>query len=87
MLHALAHLLCGLVGEGDCQDVPGRDTFVGDQVGDAVRYDARLAGAGAGENEQRAFRVFDGSALFRIERRKEVSHEKQSAISNQPAPG
>ena len=33
------------------------------EVGDAVREDARLAGAGAGEDEQRAVAVDDGVAL------------------------
>ncbi len=36
-------------------------------MGDAVRDDTRLAGAGAGEDEQRAVDVFDGRALFGIQ--------------------
>jgi hypothetical protein len=40
---ALAHLLRGLVGEGDGEDVVGRDAALGDEVGDADGDDARLA--------------------------------------------
>ena len=43
-----------------------------DQVGDAVREHARLPGAGAGDDEQRAVDVQDGLALGRIEVGEEV---------------
>ena len=42
-LHALAHLLRGFVGKCDRENVPRRDAFFGDQVGDAMCDDARLA--------------------------------------------
>ena len=73
-LHALPHLLGGFVGEGDREDVPRRHAFFGDQVGDAMSDDARLAGAGAGENQQRAFGCLDGFALLFVEGRQEISH-------------
>ena len=39
----------------------------GQEIGDALRDDAGLARAGAGEDEQRAVDVQDGLALFGIE--------------------
>ena len=56
------HLAGGLVGEGDGEDVAGADALL-QQVGDAARDDARLAAAGAGQDEQRPFDVRDGLAL------------------------
>ena len=50
---ALPHLLRGLVGEGDGEDLALLRQAGPDQVGDAVGDDARLARAGAGEDEQR----------------------------------
>ncbi len=64
---ALAHLAGGLVGEGDGEDAPRGDAALADQVGDAVRDDAGLAGAGAGEDEQRAVTVGDRLDLGRIQ--------------------
>ena len=61
-LDALAHLAGGLVGEGDGEDVAGPDALL-EQVGDAAGDDARLAAAGAGQDEQRPFDVRDGLAL------------------------
>jgi hypothetical protein len=65
-LDALAHLLGGLVGERDRQDLvgPGLPRVV--EVGDAVGQHARLARAGAGEDEQRAVAVHDRLALGRV---------------------
>ena len=40
---------------------------LGKQVGDALRDDARLAGAGTGEYEKRAVNVQDRLALFGIQ--------------------
>jgi len=63
-----AHLAGGLVRESHRQDGPWRDREVPDEVGDTVRQDARLAGAGPGQDQQRARGVDDGLALLRIER-------------------
>ena len=49
-LDALAHLLCGFIGEGDRENIPRRDAFFGDQVSDAMGDYARFAGAGAGQD-------------------------------------
>ena len=65
-LDALAHLPCRLVGEGHRQHVVGLGVPVADEVGDPIGDDARLAGAGAGEDEQRSIAMEHGFALFRI---------------------
>ena len=59
-----AHLLGGLVGEGDGQDLIRPDPFV-DEMGDAAGDDARLAAAGPGEDEQGAFGAQHRFALGR----------------------
>ena len=66
LVDALLHFAGGLVGEGDGEDVSRRDA-PGDEVGDAERDDARLAGAGAGQDQHRAVQRFDGLALLGIE--------------------
>ena len=65
-MDAFLHFAGGLVGEGDGEDVSRRDAF-GDEVGDAERDDAGLAGAGAGQDQHRAVQRFDGLALLGIE--------------------
>ena len=64
---ALLHLARRLVGEGDGEDLAGERTARGEDVGDARRQHARLAGAGAGEHEHGAVERFDGRALLRVE--------------------
>ena len=64
---AFLHFAGGLVGEGDGEDVAGRDPL-GDEMGNAERDDAGLAGAGAGEDQHRAVQRFNGLALLGIER-------------------
>ena len=63
----VAHFLGGLVGEGDGEDLVGLRVAVGDEVRDAMRDDARLARARAGEDQQRAVDVQDRFALFGVE--------------------
>ena len=64
---ALLHLARRLVGEGDGEDLAGEGAARGEDVGDARRQHARLAGAGAGEHEHGAVERFDGRALLRVE--------------------
>ena len=45
----------------------GADADGADEVGDAVGDDAGFAGAGAGDNKERAFDVFDGFPLGGVE--------------------
>ena len=65
------HLVGGLVGEGDGQDLERADPVVADQVGDAVREHPRLARPGAGDDQQRAVGVGDRLRLDRVEPREE----------------
>lgn len=53
-----------LVGEGDGEDLEG-GAAGRDQVADAGRQHAGLAGAGAGQHQNRAFRRLDRLALLR----------------------
>jgi hypothetical protein len=64
---ALAHLARGLVGEGDHQHLRRPGLALGEDVRDARGEHARLARARAGEDEQRAFGVEHGLALFGVE--------------------
>ena len=57
----------GFVGEGDGEDGVGRDAALLNEIRDAMRDDAGLAGAGAGEQKHRAVDGFDGFALLRIQ--------------------
>ena len=68
-LHAVAHLLRRLVREGDGEDLVRIDVADGEQVGDAVRQDARLAAARPGHDEDRPFGCRDSLALLRVEAR------------------
>ncbi len=66
-LDALLHLARGLVGEGDREDLARVHTARAEQMRDAVRQDAGLAGAGAGDDEQRAAGVDHGGLLLVVE--------------------
>ncbi len=66
-LDALAHLLRGLVGERDGEDLVRARLLGAQQMGDAVREDAGLARAGPGEDEQRSLARDDGLALGLVE--------------------
>ena len=68
----LAHLLRRLVGEGDREHLIGLGMPVADEVGDPVGDDARLAGARAGENQQRPVEMQRRFALFGIQLVEEV---------------
>ncbi len=63
----LLHLVRGLVGERDRQDLAGADPARGEQVGDPVRQHPRLAGARARDDEQRRARVDDRRPLLRVQ--------------------
>ena len=59
--HPVAHLVGGLVGEGDRQNGVGWHSLHPDQAGNAVRDDPGLAAPGAGQDQDRAIR--DGKLL------------------------
>ena len=63
---ALAHLLGGLVGEGERQDVEGRHALL-DHIGDARGQHARLARTGAGDDERRGVVIDHGIALCGVQ--------------------
>ncbi len=64
---AVLHLARRLVGEGDGEDFAGPGAAGGENVGDAHREHAGLAGAGAGQHQNRAVERLDGLALLGIE--------------------
>ena len=64
---ALAHLARRLVGEGDGENLMRARPARCDQMGDASREHARFADAGAGENQNRPVKRFDGSQLLVVE--------------------
>ena len=66
-LDARAHLFGGLVGERDGEHFVRLGVAVADEVGDAAGDDARLAGPGAGEDQQRSVGVKNRFALFGVE--------------------
>ena len=65
--HPAAHLVRRLVGEGDGQNLEGRDVPLGDQPGDPVGEHPGLARPGAGDDEQRAALMGDGLRLHRVQ--------------------
>ena len=64
---AADHLVGGLVGEGDEQDLVRRYNASLDRVRGATADHPRLARAGAGQDEERAARGEDGLALGVVE--------------------
>ena len=73
-LDTVPHLLRGLVGEGHRQHLIRARVTVADEVRNAERDDARLARAGAGEDQQRPFPMQHGLALLGVQLIEEV-HE------------
>ena len=67
LVDALLHFARGLVREGHAQDVSRRDALF-DQVGNAICDDARLAGARAGEDQNRSLDRLNGESLLRVQR-------------------
>ena len=72
LLDPLAHLAGGLVGERDREDLGRLRLPGGQQVGDSVGEHARLAGAGAGEDQERPLAVRDRLALRRVQLREQA---------------
>ena len=72
LLHATAHLLGGLVGERDREDLARLGLVGEDQIRHAVGEHARLAAARAGQDEQRSLAVGDGLSLWLVETLQEL---------------
>ena len=66
LVDTFLHLAGRLVGESDGKDISGCDAL-GDEVGDAKRDDAGLAGARPGQDQHRAVQRFDRLVLLGIE--------------------
>ena len=71
-LGAREHLVRGAAREREEQNPLGRNAAL-DQVGDAIDERARLAGSGAGDDEQRPFFVRGGRPLFGVQLRGDVA--------------
>ncbi len=65
--NTLRHLFCGLVGEGDRQNVPGAYSMFMDKVRYTVGNNPRLSGTCAGEDKEWAFGMQDGLLLRWVE--------------------
>ena len=64
---AVLHLARRLVGEGDGEDLAREGAAARQDVGDPRRQHPRLAGAGAGQHQQRALERLDRLPLLGIE--------------------
>ena len=51
LFNAGFHFARGFVRKGDCQNIPWRNLFLRDEVGDSVCDHTRLAGASPGKNQ------------------------------------
>ena len=67
LLDAADHLARRLVGEGDRQHLAGPGAAGGENVGEAGGEHAGLAGAGAGQHQQRPVQRFRRLALLRVQ--------------------
>ena len=66
--HAGLHLVGGFIGERESENVFAREIRIGfEESADTLDDDAGLAGAGAGDDEERTIAVFDGALLGRVE--------------------
>ena len=60
---ALAHFVCGFVGESDGGHVARRIAAIFDEVSKLVRDDTRLAATGPGQHQEGTIQIFDCFAL------------------------
>ena len=67
LIHAELHLRSGLVREGQAEDLRWPGAAGRHEPGDPAGDDLRLAGAGAGHDEQRTFPVGDSPPLLGVE--------------------
>ena len=63
-VHPGPHFVCGLVREGQSEDLTGRYPARLDEPGHARHDGSSLAGAGSGKNEDRTVRCGYGCVLF-----------------------
>ena len=67
VVEAGGHFSGGFVGEGEGEDVFGRDGGFVHEVADAFGEDARFAGAGSGQDQDGAYGRTDGFLLGRVQ--------------------
>ena len=86
LLDALPHLFRGLVGERDREHFIRPGDAAADQMRDARGDHARLAGAGAGQDQQGPIGMLRGPALFRIQRVEEIHGSLVRPQAQAPGP-
>jgi hypothetical protein len=86
-LDAGAHFLGRLVREGDREHLARPRVSLANEVSDAMDDDARLAGAGAGQDEQRTVHVEHGLALLGVQLGEMVHEKDRDEGCGLPAPG
>src|SRR5574337_2201193 len=64
--HPPLHLTGGLIGEGDRQDIPGRDPAVADQIGDPPGDDPGLPRPGPRQHQERPLGMQNRLRLSRV---------------------
>ena len=79
--HTLLHLAGRLVGEGDRQDVLRRHILVEEEMGDPIGNHPGLAGAGAGQHQERPFGVLYRLKLAGVHGMK-IEHVKPRLTQN-----
>ena len=82
----LAQLAGGAVRERDGEDLPRPHALDADQVRDAMREDAGLAAAGAGQDQQRPVGGGDGLGLLGVEARDDARGEDRGPALGASAP-
>src|SRR6266849_2637154 len=71
LVHTLTHFLGGFIGKRHSQELLREDATHTDQVGNAVRNDARFARSSASQNQQRPIAVLHCLPLGSVELRLE----------------
>ncbi len=84
LLDPAAHLLGGLVRERHREYLSRLGQTAGNEMRHAGGDDARLPGAGAGEDQQRPLGVEDGFLLSGVQRRQKVHGDGVQALGERP---
>ena len=80
LMDTLAHLIGGLVGKGDAEDVARQDAQLVDQIGKAFRKGARLARSRAGDDADKALGGRDRLPLGSVQALQKFRHPAPSLI-------
>ena len=71
---ALAHLICGFVGEGNAEDISRQDAQLVHQKGKTMGERPCLAGAGSGNDTDKSFGFGHSLALGSVEAGEQIGH-------------